>query len=136
MKRITLIYVLVLFSGALFAQSKFSSTRFQKQHMKQTIEMLTQALESNNPTMQTSGAQAIRQLEYLYPDEPFREFITPLSKVIKNDKADVQARILSAIALDGLHSDDGDKILDETSKSASNEGIRELCTALLVKVRE
>jgi hypothetical protein len=136
MKRIILIYVIILSSTALLAQSKFSSTRFQKQHMKQTIEMLSQALDSNNPSMQTSGAQAIRQLEYLYPDEPFTEFLKPLEKVIKDDKADVHARILSAIALEGLHSDDGDKILEETSKSTSNESMRELCSALLVKVRE
>lgn len=136
MKRIILIYVIILSSTVLLAQSKFSSSRFQKQHMKQTIEMLVQALNSNNPTMQTSGAQAIRQLEYLYPDEPFAEFITPLSSVIKNDKADIQARILSAIALEGLHSDNGDEVLDEVSKSSANENIRELCSALLVKVRE
>ena len=136
MKRIILIYVIILSSTFLLAQSKFSTSRFQQQHMKQTIEMLTQALDSDNPSLQTSSAQAIRQLEYLYPDEPFTEFIAPLSKVVENDKADIQARILSAIALEGLHSDNGDKILEETSKSSTSENIRELCSALLIKVRE
>jgi hypothetical protein len=136
MKRILLVYLVILTSTAVFAQSKFSSSRFQKQHMTQTIEMLTDALQSNNPTMQTSGAQAIRQLEYIYPDEPFTEFIQPLSEVVKDDNADVHARILSAIALEGLHTDIGDKVLEETSKSTSNESVRELCSALLVKVRE
>jgi uncharacterized membrane-anchored protein YjiN (DUF445 family) len=104
--------------------------------MKQTIEMLIQGLNSGNPSIQTSSAQTIRQLEDIYTDLTFDEFITPLMNLVKNENADTQARILSAIALEELHSDKGDEAIEFVANSSSNKSVKDVCAALLVKVRD
>jgi len=53
-------------------------------------------------------------------------------ETLKNENEDTQVRILSAIALDGLHNDKGDQAVKEMSKMSSNQTIKELCQELLI----
>jgi hypothetical protein len=128
---------LIFFTSApSFAQNQ--PTRFSKQHkshfltehMKQTEEMLVKALQSNSTDMRSSAAQTIRELEQIFPYESFSSFIEPLSVIIQNEKADTQLRILAALALDGLHSDKGDKVIYEVAKNSSDESIKNISKAL------
>ena len=136
MKRILFIYILlgVFSSISLMAQTSTLATRFQKQHMKKTEIMLNEALKSNDVHFQSTALQTIRQLQFIYPDEPFESFLEPLMRIVENEKADTQVRILAAIALDGLHSDKGDESIKKISKSSNSMSLQELCSALLVKV--
>ena len=101
--------------------------------MPQTEEMLINSLMDSNPSKKATTVQDIRDLEFIYPDEPFNNFIKPLGDLLKNEKEITQVRILSAIALDGLHSDTGDQAIEEMSKTSSDQSVKELCAALLVK---
>ena len=131
---------LIFFTGASsFAQEqqtrflKQHNTHFLKDHLKQTEEMLVQALKSNSTNMSSSATQTIRELEQIFPSESFSSFIEPLSVIIKNEKADTQLRILSALALDGLHSDKGDKVIYEVAKNTTNESLKNISMALAIE---
>ena len=137
MIRSVFILLIVVISFAIKAEaqnrSNTQATRFQKQHMPQTEEMLINSLMDSNPSKKATTVQDIRDLEFIYPDEPINNFIKPLGDLLKNEKEITQVRILSAIALDGLHSDTGDQAIEEMSKTSSDQSVKELCAALLVK---
>jgi hypothetical protein len=88
------------------------STLFEKQHhskfvksnLKQTEKMILKSLESDNIGILSSSAQTVRQLEMIFPENPFSSLLDPLMKIVKDENGDTQVRILSALALDGLHS--------------------------------
>src|ERR1035437_7784393 len=118
MIRFLLVISLVTFSFAITAnaqtdgsknRSNLQSTRFQKQHMLQTQEMHINLLTDKNPSKRATGVQNIRDLEFAYPDESFSNLLTPLTERLKDENETTQVRLLSAIALDGLHNDTGDK---------------------------
>jgi hypothetical protein len=136
MKRTLFIYMAVgIFTSInLLAQSSSLATRFQKQHMKKTEIMLVEALKSTDAQFQSSALQTLRQLQYIYPDEPFESLIEPLTKLVENENGDTQVRMLAAIALDGLHSDKGDESIKKMADSSKNPGVQSLCSALRKKV--
>lgn len=114
-------------------RSNLQPTRFQRQHMTQTLEMHINLLTDSNPSIRAMAVQNIRDMEFAYPNESFSDLLTPLMKRIQDENESTQVRLLSAIALDGLHNDTGDKAIEEVSKRTSNQSVKELCTALLVK---
>ena len=129
-----------LFSVApQFAQSqthrfmKQHKSHFLKEHLKQTEDMLVKALEMNSVSLNSTASQTIRELEQIFPDEPFNVFIEPLGKIIKDEHAEIKSRILSALALDGLHSDSGDKVIYEVAKATSDNSLKTICEALAVE---
>lgn len=101
--------------------------------MKQIVESLADALSHESAGVQASAAQAIRQLEWEFPQEPFTELLEPLMRVVKDENEDTRVRLLSAIALDGLHSDIGDGAIEAVAKYSPNKSIMELCGALIIK---
>ena len=117
-------------AGAM-TRSMAPPTRFQKQHMPQTEEMLINLLKDSNPTKRATAVQNIRDLEFIYPDEPFNNFLTPLTDILKDEKEPNQIRLLTAIALDELHSETGDDAIKEMSKTSSNQSVKDLCNALI-----
>ena len=106
---------------------------FEKAHLEQTEIMLVQALESNSASLNSSALQTIREIEEIFPTESFSTFIEPLGDIIKNENADTQLRILSALALDKLHSDIGDNIIYEVAKNTTNESVKNVSEALAIK---
>jgi hypothetical protein len=83
--------------------------------------------------MVSSSVQTIRELEQAFPDEAFSTFVDPLSKIVRGENYETQARILSALALDELHSDIGDKAIYEMAKNTSNQSVKDICTALAIE---
>jgi hypothetical protein len=136
---ISMAFLLILTGASSFAQDqqtrflKQHKSHFLKDHLKQTEDMLVQALKSNSVNMNSSAAQTIRELEQIFPNESFSSFIEPLSVIIQNEKADTQLRILSVLALDGLHSDKGDKVIYEVAKNSSDESLKNISKALAIE---
>jgi hypothetical protein len=109
-------------------------TRFQKNHMDQTEKSLREAIESESVGLQKTGIQAVRDLEQLDTRYPFADLIGPLSDKLKDSKADGTVRMLAALALDELHSDAGDAAIQSVADDkTANQGLRNLCKALLVR---
>jgi hypothetical protein len=77
--------------------------------------------------------QTIRELEQLYPTYPFKASIQPLVAKLKDESADRVVRLLSALALDELHSDAGDATIREVAASTKDKDLQVLCNALLVR---
>jgi hypothetical protein len=117
------------------------ATRFEKQHhskfvksnLKQTEKMILKSLESDNIGILSSSAQTVRQLEMIFPENPFSSLLDPLMKIVKDENGDTQVRILSALALDGLHSDKGDKAIYGVAKNTKNKSVKDVCIALSVE---
>lgn len=134
-----LLSLFFFFSESTFAQEQ--TTRFLKQHkayflkhhLDQTDTMIIHALQSNSPNMKETAVQTIRELEEVFPYEPFLLFIDPLSNMVSNEKDNTQLRILSALALDKLHSDKGDKIIYNVAKTTTNNSIKNICEALAIE---
>jgi hypothetical protein len=132
--------ITILFISAVTpAQSKPSrfakqhKSYFLKEHLDKTETMLIQALQSHDANMVSSSVQTIRELEQAFPDEAFSTFVDPLSKIVRGENYGTQARILSALALDELHSDTGDKAIYEMAKNTSNQSVKDICTALAIE---
>lgn len=136
---ISMAFLLIFTVTSSFAQDqqtrflKQHKSHFLKEHLKQTEDMLVQALQNNSIDMNSSAVQTIRELEQIFPNESFNLFLEPLSVIIQNEKADTQLRILSALALDGLHSDKGDKVIYEVAKNTSNESLKNISKALAIE---
>lgn len=133
-------FVAILFlSVASPAQSRptrFSmqhKSHFLKEHLDQTEEMLLQSMMSNNTNLVSSSVQTIRELEQAFPDEAFSLFIEPLSKIVQDENSDTHTRVLSAIALDELHSNLGDKAIYQVAKNTSNQSVKDICSALAIE---
>ncbi len=109
------------------------TVHISRQHMKRIVESLVEALNHESVGVQASAAQAIRQLEWEFPQEPLNELLDPLIYIVKNENADTRVRFLSAIALDGLHSDMGDKVIENVAKLTKNKSVMDLCEALITK---
>ena len=129
----------VLFMAFGYAQSRptrFSAQHesyFVKEHLDQSVDMILKALQNENQAYVSSAVQTIREIEQVFPDEPFTSFITPLSNILKDEKAETSTRTLSAIALDELHSDAGDKVIYTVAKNTSDPTVRNICSALAIE---
>jgi hypothetical protein len=129
----------VLFMAFGYAQSR--PTRFSKQHnsyfvkehLDQSVDMILKALQNQNQAYVSSAVQTIREIEQVFPEEPFTSFITPLSNILEDEKAETSTRTLSAIALDELHSDAGDKVIYTVAKTTSDPTVRDICSALAIE---
>lgn len=131
------IVLLFFFTSALsFAQDRpvrflgQHKSHFAKEHLKQTEKMLIQHLQNDSTNSVLSAVQAIWELEQIFPTEPFSSFILPLIDIVKNEESEPQLRILSTLALDGLHSDQGDKVIFEASKNTTDESFKNVCIAI------
>lgn len=113
--------------------SKQHKSHFLKEHLNQTEEMLLQSMMSNNTNLVSSSVQTIRELEQAFPDEAFSLFIEPLSKIVQDENSDTHTRVLSAIALDELHSNLGDKAIYQVAKNTSNQSVKDICSALAIE---
>ena len=144
MKRLLLsaAVILVVSGAALQAQAGESTTRVERQHkpdpllegrLPQTQEQLVKVLRTGTPVMQAQAVQTIRELEQMFPTYPFDSLLVPLEEKLKSEDADSIVRLLSALALDELHSDAGDAVIREVADSSKDEGLRTLCKALMIR---
>jgi len=138
------VFVLIMVISAMLfitVNAQDQSTRFEKQHhskfvesnLKQTEAMILKSLESDNIGILASSAQTIRQLELIFPKNTFGSLLDPLMKIVQDENGNIQVRILSALALDGLHSDKGDKAIYDVAKTTNNNSVKDICVALSVE---
>jgi hypothetical protein len=138
------LFMLIMLISAMLlttANAQDQSTRFEKQHhskfiksnLKQTEEMILKNLQSDNIDMLASSAQTIRELELIFPENTFSSLLDPLMKIVQDEKGDTQVRLLSALALDGLHSNKGDKAIYDVAKTTKNNSVKDICTSLSVE---
>ena len=131
--------IILVLSATVYSQSKTSrfylqhKSQFVKDHLQQTEKMLLRSLKSSNANMVSSSIQTIRELEQVFPDEPFNSFIEPLSNIIRDEKGNTDTRILSALALDELHSDIGDASIYEVAKRTRDQSVKDICKALAIE---
>ena len=123
---------LFLFSGiATFAQSDGNGPKpFIRATVEQTEQSLVNALASGSPGLQVSAAATIRELKALMPQRSFSKLVVPLMRLVKDEDADRDARIVAAIALHELHSDKGDYAIKSSAMSTSNERFAYICSWL------
>lgn len=134
--------VLIFLSLSVYAQNE--STRLEKQHhiryikshLIQIQENILKSFENKNAGVAESNIITLRQLEQIFPEEKFSSFITPLAKIVQDEQADTQTRLLSVLALDLLHSDLGDKSIYYTAKYTDNKSVKDLCNCLSIEGRK
>jgi hypothetical protein len=133
MMRTLLVVATLCFLAAGVAVAQPVTTRYTKQHLAKTEEMLVHNLESGSADIQITTAQTIRDLENEFPEESFARLVNPLIVLVKNEKANITARILAALALENLHSDAGDIAIAEMMRYSEHPAMQELCKALYAK---
>ncbi len=141
MKRLFMLIMLISAILLTTVNAQDQVTRFEKQHhsifiksnLKQTEEMILKNIQDNNIDMLASSAQTIRQLEQIFPENNFSSLLDPLIKIVQDEKSDTQVRLLSALALDGLHSNKGDKAIFDVAKTTKNNSVKDVCKALSVE---
>jgi hypothetical protein len=141
MNRVMSLVLLPVFLIASFGYAQNRPTRFSKQHnsdfvkqhLDQSVQMILRALQNQNQDYVSSAVQTVREIEQAFPDESFTSFISPLSNILKDENSETSTRVLSAIALDELHSDTGDQAIYAVAKNTSNQTVKDICTALAVE---
>lgn len=143
MKHVIMFLAFLVLAAAVHAQGSKPATRAQmqhkyntryiRQHLGQTEGSLVQALNDSSVSMQTSALVTIRELEQVFPEYPFASWLLPLTNKLKDENTDVVVRRLAALALDGLHSEDGDAAIAVVAKSSDDKGLQILCNVLLLK---
>lgn len=140
--RYTIIFALVLFgliSINLKAQDKNSRLELQhhlifyKSHLPQAEQMLIKNFGSSDPEIVSSSIQTFRELEQLLPDEKFTSMLNPLISIMRDESQSTEVRLLTAMALDELHSDIGDNAIYDMAKYSKDEAIKDICKALAIE---
>jgi hypothetical protein len=108
-------------------------SKFLKGHLEQTKEMLLESMASDDPNMQSTAIQTLRDLEIIFQDDKFSSFIEPLTLNVKDEKEDTQVRLLSTLALENLHSDKGDAAIYDVAKNTTNKSVKDLCSVMSIK---
>jgi hypothetical protein len=108
-------------------------TQFLRDHLKQTEESLVPSLKDTVASRQITAVEDIRELEQVFPEYPFSVLLKPLEERLRDENTDPVVRRLVALALDELHSDAGDAIIQATADSTQDADLGNLCKALLVK---
>jgi hypothetical protein len=117
------------------------SYRIQKQHhlkyiesqLNQTENMLLMSLQRDNTGIVSSSVQTLRELEQLFPKYEFSSLLNPLITILENEKGTTSLRILTALALDGLHSDKGDAVIYKVAKTTKDKSLKDVCNALSIE---
>jgi hypothetical protein len=139
---LSLAVVIVMLATTVKAQEGKSTTRFQKQHkqthfmkdrLKQTEASILVSLKGDNVRAQQTAIQTLRDLEQLFPEYPFSALIEPLETILRTEASDPIGRRLAALALDELHSDAGDAVIQAVAEKCDDKGLQTLCQALLVR---
>lgn len=76
---------MILIITANTIQTQDVASRFQRPHMNQTEASLVIVLNNDSHGVQAAAAQAIRQLEWTFPDQEFKSFIPPLVSIVKDE---------------------------------------------------
>jgi len=124
--------VSLLTAGGVRAQDS-SSPAFNPANevrLEQTKKSLVMALESSSPGLQATAAQTVRELKALIPDDPFTCLVIPLMRIVKDEDAVVEARILAALALYELRSEKGDFAIKAEAAHTDNMRFQHICAAL------
>ena len=127
---------ILLLSGAnLFAQETYAPQCDPciKKRLPQTIGSLALALESQNPGLQATAAQTVRDLKAYMPGESFSRLVIPLMRIVKDESADHGARILAALALHELNSAKGNFAIKQMVLFSQDRQLRHLCGAMTVR---
>jgi hypothetical protein len=103
------------------------------ERLEQSKMSLVKALESNSPGLQATAAQTVRELKALIPDESFSSLVIPLMRIVKNEDAASESRILAALALHELHSERGDFAIKGESRNTGDKRFQYICSALVVE---
>lgn len=111
-------------------QRQHDVSKFMKAHLSSSIEMIARALEDRQFNMRLSALQTTRQLEQLFPEESFSRLVQPLIKIINDNDIETEARVLAAITLDQLHSDEGDEAIFQAAKNCENPTMKNFCRAI------
>ena len=113
-------------------EKQHGTSRFQKSHLKQTEASLLLSLDSTWHGDQQAAIQTVRDLEQMFPSYEFAALIKPLDRILKDANADPVARRLAALAMDELHSDAGDAVINDVASACDDKGLQTLCKALQV----
>lgn len=141
MKHVIMLIMVLSAMLCITVNAQNKTTRFEKQHhskfieshLKQTEEMLLKSFKSDQMGIVSSSVQTLRELEQIFPENEFSSLTDPLMNLVKDENKDTQVRILSALALDGLHSDKGDKVIYDVAKSTNNKSVKDICAALAIE---
>ena len=101
--------------------------------LAQTEKSLVMALESNSPGLQATAAQTVREIKAMVPGESFSVFVIPLMRIVKDEDAQVESRILAALALYDLHSAKGDFAIKREAMFCQSCRLGHILAALAVE---
>jgi len=136
-----LVAMALLTTGAQGQESP-ASKRIANQHkipkhmpdqLSKTEQNAVVTLKDGNLSAQCQALQNVRELEQMFPDYPFTKLLAPLEGIVKDQHADNKMRMLAALALDELHSDAGDQIIQQVASAPGDASVQTLCSALLVR---
>lgn len=132
MKRFTwsLVGTLFLFLSVVSAQNN-NGQRFTEEKVNQIEQNLIQSLESNIPGVRLSAAKTVWDLKTIVPQYSFsHRTVIALMRIMKDEEANDQSRILAAIALSQLNSEVGNYAIKMETRFSGSESVKHICSWL------
>jgi hypothetical protein len=123
----------LLAGGMLWTASAFAgeNDEYISSLPQQKIDLIEQnvvnALTSGIPGMQADGAQLVRDLKGIRPEQMFASCVVPLMGILKDEEGETPARILAALALNELESSRGDFAISRTAQFTSDARLKYVC---------
>ena len=113
-----------------FAGQRSNEVKFKGATVAAIEENLAIGLSTGNAGLQASASQVVRNLKALLPEQDFSLLVIPLMRIVKDANADIQVRMIGALALHDLQSARGDFAILRAARFETNERLRRLCTWL------
>jgi len=121
---------IVAITASLYGGQGGGETWFKGATIDAIEQNLAIALQTPSAGMQASASQVIRDLKSLLPDQEFPRLVIPLMAIVKDEGADVPARMVAALALHELQSSKGDFAIERVAQFTGNERMKHLCSWL------
>lgn len=121
----------MIFMGSLYgAPDGQRSAKFSEKHLRMIEASLVNALENPSPAVQASAAKVLKEIKAYASQYSFSRTIIPLMRILKDDEADLQARLSAAVALHVLGSGRGDFAISREALFTDVPRVKTLCSWL------
>ena len=127
----SIIIIAALSSSVLASTARGANREGEVWFKGATLEIiehnLAYGLNTKSPGVHASASQVIRDLKNIFPDQDFSVLIIPLMRIVKDEDAETQVRMVAALALHELRSQRGDFTIQQLARFTANSRMKHLC---------
>ena len=132
----TMIVMLLLTPCALSRGPLTGSSQLTEDKLSLIETNLVIGLKDNSrPLLQASAASVVKQLKTLAPSYGFSSTVIPLMEILKDESKYEPTRIMAALALQSLNSQEGNYAIKMTAKYTDQARLKKILEAISAETK-